>query len=144
MDLRRMTEDDLAQVVDIHKSITRKEITPRWREMLSSHVDNSEYPGYVAENDGQVVGFIIGEIKVGGFGAELSGWIEVVEVNPDYMGQGIGGALARRLLEHFASEGVLDVLTAVRWDSGDMLAFFKNQGFDRSPFINLQLKLGQD
>ncbi|CAO0821527.1 hypothetical protein DFAR_2460002 [Desulfarculales bacterium] len=33
------------------------------------------------------------------------------------------------------------MLTAVRWDSGDMLAFFKNLGFDRYPLINLQLRM---
>lgn len=141
MNLRPMTQDDLAQVVAIHERITRTPVTPHWRKMLSQHVDNPCLPGLVAEENGNLVGFIIGEIKVGGFGANISGWIEMVGVKPDHMGSGIGGALAQGLIKYFRRQEVDEVFTSVRWDSGDMLAFFKNQGFDRSPYINLRLKL---
>lgn len=144
MKIRRMTAGDLPQVIDIQNSITRTEATSRWREMLAKHVDSPERGGFVAVEDGQVVGFIIGETKVGGFGAELTGWIEMVGVSPERMGTGIGRALAGRILKHFQDEGVVDVCTAVLWDSGDMLAFFKSQGFERSPFINLLLRLNKD
>ena len=116
-------------------------MSARWREMLAKHVDSPDRGGFVAEEHGQVVGFIIGETKVGGFGAELTGWIEMVGVRPERMGAGIGRVLGKRILKHFRDEGVTDVCTAVLWDSGDMLAFFKSQGFGRSPFINLLLRL---
>ena len=136
-----MTAEDLPQIVEILKSITRDKVGARWRKMLAARVDSSEHGGFVAEEDGQVVGFIIGETKVGGFGARLTGWIDYVGVSPERMDTGVGRALADRILRHFRSEGVTDVCTAVLWDSGDMLAFFKSQGFERSPFINLLLRL---
>ncbi len=142
MNLRRMTADDVASVVQIQQSITRQEVTARWRNMLASHVGNPDGPGFVAEKDGKVVGFILGEIKVGGFGSELTGWIEMMGVTPEQMGAGIGRTLAKALFDYFKAEGVQEICTAVLWDSGDMLAFFKNLGFDRSPFINLKLKVG--
>jgi ribosomal protein S18 acetylase RimI-like enzyme len=141
VNLRAMTEDDLEAVVYIQNRITRSPVSDLWRDKLAEHVGSAHLPGYVAEMDGEVAGFIYGEIKVGGFGAELSGWIEMVGVRPEHMGGGIGGSLAQRIVQHFRDEGVKDILTSVRWDSGDMLAFFKSLGFDRSPFINLQLKL---
>lgn len=141
MKIRPMTNQDLAAVVSIQERITRASVTDRWREMLAKHVDKKHMPGIVAEKEGQVVGFIIGEVKVGGFGAEISGILELVGVIPEQMGAGIGHSLAQELLNHFKAQGVEDVLTSVMWDSGDMLAFFKNLGFDRSPYINLQLKL---
>lgn len=134
-----MSSQDVEQVVRIQKSITRQAVSDRWRSMVASHVDNNEQIGFVAEADGKLLGFVIGEIKVGGFGSEFTGWIEMVGVSPDQMGAGVGRALAQALFDYFVAQGVPDICTAVRWDSGDMLAFFKNLGFDRSPFINLQL-----
>jgi ribosomal protein S18 acetylase RimI-like enzyme len=141
VEIRPMAKEDLAAVIGIQERITRTPVTERWREMLAQHVNNKHMLGIVAEQDGKVVGFIIGEVKVGGFGAEISGILELVGVVPEKMGAGIGHALAQALLESFKDHGVEDVLTSVMWDSGDMLAFFKNMGFDRSPYINLKLKL---
>ncbi|RPJ10835.1 MAG: GNAT family N-acetyltransferase, partial [Desulfobacteraceae bacterium] len=38
-------------------------------------------------------------------------------------------------------KGIKDVYTSVRWDSVDLLSFFKTLGFDRSNFINLKKSL---
>ena len=143
MELRPLDRKDLAQVVEIQQRITRNPVTDRWKEMLARHVGCPDLPGLVAELRGEVVGFIIGEVKVGGFGTELSGWLEMVGVKPEHMGSGIGQSLAQGLFKHFHARGVLDIFTSVRWDSGDMLAFFKDLGFDRSHFINLQLRMEQ-
>ena len=141
MHLRRITNEDLPQVEKIQARIIRREVPAGWRERLAQHVEPADLPGLVAEVDGKVVGFILGEIKVGRFGAERTGWIEMMGVQPEQMGTGVGHALARALLDYFQSQGVYEVQTSVLWDSGDMLAFFKKLGFDRSPFINLQIKL---
>jgi len=144
VEIRPMTNQDLAAVINIQERITRAPVSDRWREMLAQHVDEKGQTGIVAVKDGTVVGFIFGELKVGSFSAETSGWLELVGVVPEQMGSGIGRSLAQALLDFFKEQGVQDVLTSVKWDSGDMLAFFKNMGFDRSPYINLQLKLGKD
>ena len=136
--LRRMSPQDVEQVVRIQQSITRQPVSERWRGMVSGHVDNEEQVGFVAETDGKLLGFVLGEIKIGGFGSEVTGWIKMVGVTPEHMGSGVGRALATSLFDHFRAQGVEEICTSVRWDSGDMLAFFKNLGFDRSPFINLQ------
>ena len=139
MNLRRMTSEDVSQVVQIQSKITRQTVSERWRNMVAQHVGNPDQVGMVAEVEGKVVGFIIGEINVGGFGSELTGWLEMMGVAPEHMGGGVGRALAQKLFAYFAEQGLKEVLTSVRWDSGDMLAFFKNLGFDRSPFINLRV-----
>jgi N-acetylglutamate synthase-like GNAT family acetyltransferase len=58
------------------------------------------------------------------------------------MGQGIGRNLGSTLLKHFREKNISNVYTVARWDSGDLLAFFKSIGFDRSDFINLERRLG--
>ena len=105
--------------------------------MVKDHLRKQEGVGFVAEKQGQVVGFIIGEMKGEGFGLEKSGWLEVVMVHPRHMGTGVGYAMARKLFDYFKKRGIRDVYTSVQWDAVDMLSFFKSLGFDRSTFINL-------
>ncbi|MCB2185987.1 MAG: GNAT family N-acetyltransferase [Deltaproteobacteria bacterium] len=139
MQLRRMTKEDLPQVEMIQRRIVRHEITPAFSKMLAKHTEDEDMIGLVAEENGKVIGFVLGETKIGGFGTDITGWLELISVEPERMGQGVGRSLSLEIFKEFAKAGVSEVLTAVRWDSGDMLAFFKSLGFDRSPFINLHV-----
>ena len=136
--LRKLVAKDISQIIAIHGAITKKKAPRRWvQQMVKDHLRKQEGVGFVAERKGQVVGFIIGEIKGEGFGLEKSGWLEVVMVHPREMGTGIGYAMAHKLFDYFRRRGIRDVHTSVLWDAVDMLSFFKSLGFDRSTFINL-------
>jgi ribosomal protein S18 acetylase RimI-like enzyme len=141
VEIRELEARDVERLIEIEQAITRKPVDPRWRAMASRHVNHDDLVGFVAQTGREIVGFILGEIRVGAFGANLGGWIEIVDVVPDSWGRGIGDALCRHLCDYFDELGVERVFTSARWDAGDLLAFFKKQGFDRSPFINLQLSL---
>ncbi len=136
--LRRLAARDIPQIIAIHEAVTKKNTYRRSvRLVVRERLLKQEGIGFVAEKEGQVVGFIIGEMKGEGFGLEKSGWLEEVIVHPRHMGTGVGFAMARKLFDYFRRRGIHDVYTSVRWDSVDMLSFFKSLGFDRSPFINL-------
>ena len=136
--LRKLVARDISQIIAIHGAVTKKKTRRRWVEqMVKDHLRKQKGVGFVAEKEGQVVGFIIGEIKGEGFGLEKSGWLEVVMVHPRYMGTGIGYAMAHKLFDDFRRRGIRDVHTSVLWDAVDMLSFFKSLGFDRSTFVNL-------
>ena len=137
----KVRSEDVPQIIAIQEAIIKKRVSRRWIQMVEDHLRKQEGVGFVTSRDGQVVGFIIGEVKGEGFGLEQSGWIEVVGVHPSQMGIGIGQALAERLFDFFRKRRVRDVYTAVRWDAVDMLSFFKSVGFDRSTFINLIKRL---
>lgn len=139
--IRKIKKEDISEIVHIQESILKKRVSKKWIQMVEHHLQKEEALGFVALKDGQVAGFIIGQIKGEGFGLEESGWIEVVGVHPRQMGSGIGRALAEKLFQFFKKEGIRDIHTTVRWDAGDMLSFFKAIGFDRSPFINLRKHL---
>ena len=136
--IRKIRAEDVSEIVAIQESILQKKVSKKWVQRIEHRFKKQEALGFVALKDGQVVGFIMGEIKGEGFGLEQSGWIEVVGVHPRQMGVGIGRILAEKLFSFFKKEGIRDIHTAVRWDAGDMLSFFKAIGFDRSPFINLR------
>lgn len=139
--LRPLTREDIPQMVAIEHAITKKKVSRTWTRMVERHLENPDSVGFVALRDGQVAGFVIGEIKGEGYGLRQSGWIEVVGVDPHAMGEGIGKAMIDKLFEAFRSRKVTNVYTAVRWDSVDMVSFFKSVGFGRSDFINLFRKL---
>ena len=128
-------------MVNIQESIVQKKVTRKWIRMVEDQLEKQRKTGFAASKDGQVVGFMLGEIKEGIFGLDQSGWIELVGVQPRLMGSGIGQALAERLSGYFKKKGIKDIYTAVRWDAVDMLSFFKSIGFDRSNFINLRKRL---
>ena len=81
---------------------------------------------------------MISYILTAGFGEAKSAWIATLGVDPKFMGQGIGANMAQKIFEIYRTEGIESVYTTVRWDSTDLLSFFKTLGFDRSHFINLR------
>ena len=139
--IRKIRAEDVSEIVSIQESILQKKVSKKWVRTVEDHLKKRGGVGFVGSKDGQVVGFLIGEIKGEGFGLEQSGWIEMVGVDPRQMGVGIGRILADKLFAFFKKEGIRDIHTSVRWDAGDMLSFFKAIGFDRSPFINLRRHL---
>ncbi|MHB8762863.1 MAG: GNAT family N-acetyltransferase [Deferrisomatales bacterium] len=137
IELREFGQTDIPEMVAIQRAITKKRVPRTWTRMVERHLESGHGLGFVALRDGKIVGFAIGEVKGEGFGVPQSGWIEVVGVDPHAMGEGVGKAMIEKLLESFRRKKITNAYTAVRWDSVDMLSFFKSVGFGRSDFINL-------
>ena len=143
--VRSMIKKDIKQAADIHRKVIREglgHVTDySIEDLFESFIDKSPKTCFVAEKEKKVAGFIIGGIKEWGFGVERSGWIEMIEVDPKLMGEGIGKALGESLINFFIKKGITQVYTTLKWDSADLIAFFKSIGFDKSSFINLEYKL---
>jgi ribosomal protein S18 acetylase RimI-like enzyme len=136
--IRRLKVDDADAITEIYAAITRRSVEPDFKRVVEGHAQNGEEACFVAEREGKVVGFMISYILTAGFGETKSAWIATVGVDPDFMGQGIGAEMARKIFEIYKGAGIEKVYTSVRWDSTDLLSFFKTLGFDRSEFINLK------
>jgi N-acetylglutamate synthase-like GNAT family acetyltransferase len=140
-EIRPPTESDFEDVKKIQEAILQRPVKGVLENRIREYLKKDPKSCLVAEVDGSVAGFVIGDIKDWGFGVEKSGWLETIGIDPKHMGKGIGKALGEKLLDHFRSKGIMNIYTVARWDSGDLLAFFKSIGFDRSDFINLEIKL---
>jgi ribosomal protein S18 acetylase RimI-like enzyme len=136
--IRRLKLDDADAITEIYAAITRRSVEPDFKRVVEGHAQNGEEACFVAEHQGKVVGFMISYILTAGFGETKSAWIATVGVDPEFMGQGIGAAMARKIFKIYKAAGIEKVYTTVRWDSTDLLSFFKTLGFDRSEFINLK------
>ena len=135
--IRNIRPDDAEQIGKIQSSITKSGPQIDFDYIIQTKLQGSEDVSLVAEIDGEVVGYMISYLVYGGFGLEKNAWIATLGVHPKYMGQGIGKRLAQDIIEVYRRKGIKYIFTSVRWDSADLLSFFKTLGFDRSDFINL-------
>jgi ribosomal protein S18 acetylase RimI-like enzyme len=136
--IRRLKIEDAEAIIRIYTAITRRPVEPDFKKVVEAHARNGEEACFVAEHRGNVVGFMISYILTAGFGEAKSAWIATLGVDPNFMGQGIGAGMAQKIFEIYKAAGIENVYTTVRWDSTDLLSFFKTLGFDRSNFINLR------
>ena len=136
--IRKLQKNDADEISRIYADITMKPVDPDFKRVVEEHAQREDQACFVAEQDGTVVGFMISYILTAGFGMPKSAWIATLGVDPNCMGRSIGASLAKEIMKYYQAQGVENVYTSVRWDSTDLLSFFKTLGFDRSNFINLR------
>ena len=136
--IRRLQKEDADEISRIYAAITMKAVDTDFKRIVEDHAQRDDEACFVAQREDKVVGFMISYILTAGFGITKSAWIATLGVDPKFMGQGIGASLAKEIFKYYNSQGIENVYTSVRWDSTDMLSFFKTLGFDRSNFINLK------
>ena len=136
--IRRLKTRDADDIARIREAITKEPSTDEYRSVVTQEADKDDRICFVAEHNERVIGYMIAYIIYGGFGLEKSAWIGVFGVEPKYMGSGIGKRLAKEIFDVITERGIKNIFTSVRWDSTDLLSFFKSLGFDRCEFINLK------
>jgi L-amino acid N-acyltransferase YncA len=145
--VRDASDADMSAVTSIyarhvlHGLASFEEVPPSLDEMKSRRaaVLQLGLPYLVAELDGRVVGFMLGEVRSGEFGLEEpTGWIEVLGVDPDHRGRAVGRQMALAMLEHFRQQGARSVRTLVDEGMGGIARFFESLGFEPAglrPFV---------
>ena len=141
MIIRRLRKEDAEDISRIDAAITKTRSKLDFNRIVEEEVEKAVDASYVAELRGKVVGYMISYITSGNFGADKCAWIAMFGVDPKIMGQGIGQRLAEEIFKFHKRKGIKEILTSVRWDSTDILSFFKTLGFERSNFINLRKPL---
>jgi len=147
--IRPLSLDNIKDIVRIEKRIEGKlgiineERMEYLKEATRYNIERSDpMMSLGAELDENIVGFIIGEIRIWEFGiAEKTGWIRILGVDPDFQRRGIGRKLGEALLEHFERRGIKRVRTMAEWYTGDLISFFKSLGFNMLNMIPLEKEL---
>ncbi len=129
--IRSLSELDLDDIVRIVEQ-TRESYEPDlWEDRVTYYLRRDPEGSVVAELDGRVVGFMLGDVRSGEFGlAEPSGWIEVIGVDPDFSGRGVGRALGDAMLKRYRDGGVRRVRTMVDRSMPEIERFFVALGFE--------------
>ena len=135
--VRKMTVRDIDEVLRIGEKITGKPHAAYYESKAAAYIGRSPDTCLVAEHRGRVIGFVLGDVRGWEFAAKLAGWLEIIGVDPDYHDQGVSRALMDELFENFRRAGVSTVNTMVNWNDGDLIDYFRSNGFERGEYVNL-------
>jgi ribosomal protein S18 acetylase RimI-like enzyme len=144
--IRFLGMDDLQDILRIQAKIVgeqQSENTDRLASLNDTTVYHLQHGDPLmnlgAEIDNKLVGFVIGEVRRWEFGrSEMTGWILILGVDPEYQGMGVGRKLGATLLEHFRKKNVRKIQTLVEWHDGDLISYFKSLGFSLLQMLPLQ------
>ncbi len=140
--IRMLRKEDLPAIIEIDKKVLGKPRPGYWRRKIEVSEFRPPLASLVAEMDGKVIGFILGDVSGWEFGVpDTTGMIETVGVDPAFQRQGIARLLAGELIRSFKLNGVQKISTLVEWDDWDLLQFFHAMGFQRGKRVNLELDL---
>ena len=140
--IRTLKKDDLNAIVEIDEKVLGENRRNYWEGKLELMNRKSSQVSLVVEMNGEVVGFILGDISGWEFGVpETIGWIDTIGVDPAYQKRGLAKALAHELIKNLKALGVKTIYTLVSWNDWDLLQFFHAMGFTRGDMINLELKI---
>ncbi len=101
------------------------------RRFLADLSSSSHSCLFVAESDGEVVGFLSGELREGSsaFSPKIWAAVEDVYVTPDHRGSGIGHALFESCQEWAREKGANGVSLQVAADNTRARKFYEELGF---------------
>jgi len=143
--VRPLDELDIGGVVRIDERITGRYRPEIWEQRVGYYLRRDPDASRVAEVDGKVVGFMLGDVRAGEFGIEEpTGWIERFGIDPDHRGRDLGRQMFAAIVEHFRAAGATRVHTLVDGKDAAVTAFLKALGFAPSSLQALEIPLTQN
>jgi ribosomal protein S18 acetylase RimI-like enzyme len=140
-----MKADDFDAVVGIDEKVL-KTARPEYYEMKFEKLFRSK--DYIPtslvaeEEDGKLVGFVMGELFLGEYGIfQEVATLDTIGVDPDCQQKGIGKQLIEELMDHLRELGVQKIHTLVDWNDSRLVEFFRANEFTPSKTINLERSL---
>lgn len=145
INIRLMKSNDFASVVRIDEKVLKVSRPDYYRLKFEELVQSTDRlpTSLVAEEDGTVLGFVMGAVYIGEYGISKVGTLDTIGVDPDYQHRGIGQLLVKEFVDHLKALGVGKVQTMVDSNDSKMMHFFSANQFGPSPTVNLELNLGK-
>jgi L-amino acid N-acyltransferase YncA len=133
---------DLPAVVALDAEATGLPKPAYWRERLAWYGRGRRGRYFlVAEREGEMVGFILGDVRAWEFGSPPSGWIFGINVRRSARLHGIGTVLYQAICDRFRRAGVEVIRTMPSKDAQLVMSFFRGHGFMAGPFVLLEKRL---
>src|SRR5437867_5894050 len=140
--VRPMNAMEIGGIGGIDERITGRYRPEVWEQRAAYYLRRDPDSSQVAEADGRVVGFMLGEVRGGEFGLEEpTGWVEFFGVDPAAREKGIGRRLIEALLGHFRAKGAHVARTMVAAQDKDIAGFIAAMGFVPAPLTALEKRL---
>jgi len=138
---RLMTESDLEAILKIDEKIVKTSRLEYYQLKFERLFSSKDYlpTSFVAEDNGVVVGFLMGELYMGQFGIfqEVAS-MDTIGIDPAYQHRGVGKKLMDDFIDHLRQIGVNKINTLVDWNNAQLIHFFSANQFIPSRTINLE------
>jgi ribosomal protein S18 acetylase RimI-like enzyme len=141
--IRVMEPTDLGAVAEIDEKLVNVSRLDYFKEKFELLFKSGEYvpTSFVAEDEnGKVIGFIMGKLYIGDFGLSNEGAaIDSIGVDPACQRQGIGEKLMDQFIFHLKQLDVKKINTLVDKNNLQMMSYFDSEKFKPSKtVINLE------
>lgn len=143
--IRPLDELDISAIVRIDERIGGSYRPDIWEQRVGFYLRRDPGASQVAEVDGRVVGFMLGDLRAGEFGLEEpSGWIERFAIDPDHRGRDLGRLMFAAMIAHFRAGGARTVRTLVDRKDAGVAGFLRALGLSPSPLEALEMRLDSE
>ncbi len=141
--IRVMKEDDLDAITTIDSMYFGTPRPEYYKEKLAAATKGAGInASLVAEVDGELIGFVMGELYTGEFGIpESTANLDTIGVHPMATGNGVAARLLEQFTDQVAKLGVTIIHTLVDWNDKNLMLFFHRSGFVPSKRLSLELDL---
>jgi GNAT superfamily N-acetyltransferase len=138
--IRPAASSDVPSIIALDEEVTGLAKPIYWQDTFDRFGERSRAGRFflVAELQGCIEGFVVGEVRAWEFGSPPCGWIFAIQVRPKGRLKGVGAQLFNALCERFRRTGVAKVRTMLARDNTTILSFFRSQGMMAGPFIELE------
>jgi len=145
IDIRQANSADSTAIVALDAEITGTDKSTYWADILNRFAglpDRKHRYFLVATSaDGDLAGFIVGEIRAWEFGSPPCGWVLALSVAPRHRQRGIGALLLEALCSRLKQAEVTTIRTMVLRSDKVNLSFFRGEGLAAGPYIELEKRL---
>ena len=141
--IRNAVLADFNTVIELDFDGITEEKPAYWRGIFDRYVTNGRDSGFflVAETSGEVIGFIVGEVRAWEFGSPPCGWVFALSVSPGSREKGVGQLMLKEMCDRLKAAGVTSVRTMVDRENKLTLSFFRSQGLRTGRYIELEKHL---
>lgn len=145
--VRELRAEDLDRVAHIDALHTGESKRDYWKRVLRDFLrDDGDVlrVGLAAEGDGELIGYLLGEVRAFEFGSDSCGWVFAVGVDPDHLRSRLASTLLGEACRRFKDSGITRVRTMVRRNDVPVLSFFRANGFVGGSFVQLEFDLEEE
>jgi ribosomal protein S18 acetylase RimI-like enzyme len=141
--IRKALASDFDAVIALDFDGVTEEKPAYWRGIFDRYVTIDRDGGFflVAEIRGEVVGFIVGEIRAWEFGSPPCGWVFALIVSTEHREIGVGQIMLQEMCQRMKKAGVTTVRTMVDRENKLTLSFFRSQGLRTGRYVELEKQL---
>ena len=136
-----MRQDDIESVVDIDTKVFGIERMEYYERKMAQMLDKkgSIATSLVADYEGKVIGFVMGNIYTGEFGIpQKTASLDTIGIDPEYNRLGVASQLLEEFESHVKKAGVESIQTLVDRSNIPLTKFFDKSGFTPSTILNLE------